>query len=330
MNELLIHLAEVLSEEDAGGHGNRWAVFNDDVDQFFDQWIRIALEESSPVAYSHVNEEEIEKLIEAGEPRGMTLLYPGESAAGRRFGLMSLIESAYDESTGEPYNQFCSGYPFFGEGREIEAEVESVSLYPNRLEARIELSQIGGGLICAFDPMFWQSRALYRENQVYQFIVASMAYVIQPAPKTEHVIDDEMEIRKFRARSAWAEKYGVWSQADEAASLAEWEPQSPKELEPIRFDMSRLSMLLPIENGQPGDAQFQGEVVHVEPNAAHFLDVSFCRVDVIVMRDEEDFTLPIYVAEPLFEDGWRPAVGEYVQGAVWIQAYTIGQRTVLH
>lgn len=330
MTELLIHSAQILDEDKAGGHGSRWAVFDEDVSEFIDRWIAVALEDSTPVAYSRIDEAGIENLIHGGEPMGMTLLYSGKQAAGRRFGFMSLIERTTDENTGEPCNQFCSGYPFFGEGRELEAEVERVSLYPNRLEAEIQLNLASGGIVFAFDPLFWQNRALYRANEFYLFSVASMAYLIQPAPQAEHVIDDPLEIRKFRARSAWAEKYGVWSQEDEEESLAEWKPQSPEDLKPIRFDMSRMSMLVPVGKGEPGDAQFQGEVVHVEPNSVKFLEVNFWRVDVIVMRDEGDFTLPIYVAEHLFENNWRPAVGDYVVGAAWVQAYVRGKPSASH
>jgi hypothetical protein len=49
---------------------------------------------------------------------------------------------------------------------------------------------------------------------------------------------------------------------------------------------------------------------------------SFWRVDVTLISDEEaNLTVPIYVAEKLFEGDWRPSVGKYVTGSLWMQAY---------
>ena len=49
---------------------------------------------------------------------------------------------------------------------------------------------------------------------------------------------------------------------------------------------------------------------------------SFWRVDVTLISDEEaNLTVPIYVAEKLFEGDWRPSVGKYVTGNLWMQAY---------
>lgn len=39
----------------------------------------------------------------------------------------------------------------------------------------------------------------------------------------------------------------------------------------------------------------------------------------------EKVILPIYVAERLFEGDWRPTVGEYVSGVLWMQGYVTGK-----
>ena len=33
----------------------------------------------------------------------------------------------------------------------------------------------------------------------------------------------------------------------------------------------------------------------------------------------------IYVAERLFADNWRPEVGQYVEGSLWMQAHALGR-----
>ena len=85
--------------------------------------------------------------------------------------------------------------------------------------------------------------------------------------------------------------------------------------------LGEMAALLPSSSGPADDAQFQGEVVRVTPRAVRILDVDFWRVDTVVMRADEDLILPIYVAERLFEGEWRPQVGQYVSGTLWLQAY---------
>jgi hypothetical protein len=87
-------------------------------------------------------------------------------------------------------------------------------------------------------------------------------------------------------------------------------------------------MLVPSIKGFSDDALYLGEVVRVTPDAVRILDTGFWRVDVIVIRDDEagTLTVPIYVAETLFEGEWRPGVGEHVTGNVWMQAYAKAPR----
>ncbi|MBK1620177.1 hypothetical protein CKO42_17365 [Lamprobacter modestohalophilus] len=47
-------------------------------------------------------------------------------------------------------------------------------------------------------------------------------------------------------------------------------------------------------------------------------------VDVVVARPEDrEFMLPIYVTEQAFQDGWRPTLGEYVNGLAWVQGWMV-------
>ncbi|WP_288363319.1 hypothetical protein [uncultured Spongiibacter sp.] len=87
--------------------------------------------------------------------------------------------------------------------------------------------------------------------------------------------------------------------------------------------MSELAALLPLDQPWSDEAEFHGEVVEVVPNAARIAGEWLWRVDTVVLRLDEDFILPIYASERLFEDGWRPAVGEYISGIAWLQGYMI-------
>ncbi len=320
-NDLLLHSADELTDDEAGGHGNRWGVFDDDVSALIGRWLGVAVEKSEVPTLGLGEKADLEQEVTRGEPAAVALLYTGQEPGASRTGLMSLIHHDPGGLEREASNQLWSAFPFFGDGVAVDAEVEKICLFPNRIEARLELSMASGGLIEAFDPCFWQNRAVYRSGEIYRFSVAALAYRMEPAAAQEHVIDDPHEIRRFRARDAWVKTHGQWTREDEEASLAAWQPESPDDLEPIRISMGEMAALLPSSSGPADDAQFQGEVVRVTPRAVRILDVDFWRVDTVVMRADEDLILPIYVAERLFEGEWRPQVGKYVSGTLWLQGY---------
>ena len=153
---------------------------------------------------------------------------------------------------------------------------------------------------------------------------------MNPPGHIEKVIDDPDEIRRSRAMEAWARKHGQCTKEDETAALAAWQPQTPEDLEPIRFNIGGGTVLLPSSNGFSDDALYLGEVVRVTPDAVRVLDTSFWRVDVIVLRSEElgILTIPIYVSENLLEGEWRPSEGQHVTGNIWMQAYTKAPRSI--
>lgn len=319
--DILLYSARELTDDEAGGHGNRWGVFEDDVSALIGRWLGMAVEKSEVPTLGIGDNAALEQVVAHGEPTAVALLYTGQEPGASNSGLMSLIHVDAGGPGREPSNQLCSAFPFLVDGIEVEAEIEQICIFPNRIEARLELSLVAGGLIEAFDPCFWQNRAVYRSDERYRFVVSALAYRIDPASALEHVIDDEHEIRRFRARDAWVKAHGHWTREDEEASLAAWQPESPDDLEPIRISMGEMAALLPSSSGPADDAQFQGEVVRVTPRAVRILDVDFWRVDTVVMRADEDLILPIYVAERLFEGEWRPQVGQYVSGTLWLQAY---------
>lgn len=51
----------------------------------------------------------------------------------------------------------------------------------------------------------------------------------------------------------------------------------------------------------------------------------FWRLEAALVRRDSDFVLPLYVAESLLEGDWRPTVGEFVEGSLWLQAYAIAR-----
>jgi hypothetical protein len=318
----MLNTAQELSRAEAGGHGDRWGVFSGG----FEAALRglMATVGKAELVTGVVDQTATEAVVAGGEPKGVLLLYTGQEKGVSKTGAMSLI--GQDPKTGR--NQLWSAYPFFGEGIEVEGGVDRLLLHPNRVEATLEIGPESGVLIKAFDPLFCHTRALYREGETYRFSLSALAYSMNPPGNIQKVIDDTEEIRRFRAMEAWAEKYGQCQKEDEAAALAAWQPETPKDLDPIRINIGGGTMLVPSINGFSDDALYMGEVVRVTPDAVRIFDTGFWRIDVIVIRDDEvgTLTVPIYVAETLFDGEWRPSVGEHVTGNVWMQAYAKAPR----
>lgn len=318
MNELMLKTAQELSSEQAGGHGGRWGVLKGGTDALFNN-LGMIVNKSELFDIGIVDKAAIQAIVADGEPYCFPLLYTGQEKGTSKTGAMSLHVPNHTSKVLE----FWSAYPFFGDGVEIDGIVDQLLLHPNHVEATLEIGLENGVLIKAFDPLFSQSRALYKLGQRYRFSLSALAYSMKPSGQIEKVIDDPEEIRRFHASEAWAERHGEWTKENETAALAAWQPQTHEDLEPIRLDIGGGTVLLPSGNGFSDDALYLGEVVRVTADAARVLDTSFWRVDVVVLRSEElgTLTIPIYVSEHLLEGEWRPSVGEQVTGNAWMQAY---------
>ena len=320
---LLFADARVLTEDQSGGHGNRWGAFAEDLDGFIERWLPVAMEHGQVVALGAADDTGQAVLVAGGEPRGMGLFYADRQEDRGRAGMLGLIAMDVESQSGEHSNVLWSAYPFFAEGSPYLVEVQGIGLHPNRLEARLDLA-VAGTMVFAFDPLFYKHRGLYRRGAAATFSLAALAYDMAPTGAEEIVIDDPERVRAFRAQSAWVERHGIWTQDDEAAALAAWTAQTPEDLEPIRIDLSRGAMLMPGEEGPADDAYFQGEVTRVTPSAYVLFGVPIWRVEVIVARpDDQTFILPFFVPEHRFQDGWRPSVGDYVKGSAWVQGYLL-------
>jgi hypothetical protein len=322
MNSLMLNTAQELSSAEAGGHGDRWGVFAGGTETAIRR-VMATIKDAELVA-GIIDKAAMENVAASGEPKGVLLLYTGQEKGVSKTGAMSLI--GQNEKTGR--NELWSAYPMLGDGVEVNGVVERLLLHPNHVEATLEIGLESGVLIKAFDPLFCQTRALYREGEPYRFSLSALAYSMSPPGNIEKVIDDPAGIRRFRAMEAWGEEHGQCENEDEAAALSAWQPETPKDLDPIRINIGGGTMLVPSIKGFSDDALYLGEVVRVTPDAVRILDTGFWRVDVIVIRDDEagTLTVPIYVAETLFEGEWRPGVGEHVTGNVWMQAYAKAPR----
>jgi hypothetical protein len=77
--------------------------------------------------------------VAQGEPSAFALLHTGQARGEGQAGLMALIHQDPGGPDHEPRNALWSAFPFFGDGRQVLAEVEEIGVFPNRIEARLRL-----------------------------------------------------------------------------------------------------------------------------------------------------------------------------------------------
>lgn len=324
-DEPLFFQARVMSDEEAGGHGERWELFAENAKEIIANWLPTAINNSKVVELGVHDKASNAELIASGEYQAAGLLYSDRKHDENLAGMLLVIAiNVQDEPSGDVHNKLVTAYPFFTEGAQIDTVVESIDLFPNRTEAVITLLHGDEMSLHVFDTLFYNHRALYRKGQKARFSIAALAYSMEPADTQTFTIDDPEKIRRHRASEAWAKKYGYWfKEEDEETALAQWEPETPEDLEPIRISTEQMAAYFPSSYGGGNDFSYRGEVTGIKPEAHVLFGMPVWRIDVTVSRlmGDVDFTLPFYVTEKAFAEGWRPKVGEYVAGTAWMQGY---------
>lgn len=164
MNDLMLNTAQELSNEQAGGHGDRWGVFAGGAETVINR-LMTTIEKAELFDIGLVDKADTEAIVATGEPRCLLLLYTGQEKGMGRTGAMSL----HVLNQAEQHLELWSAYPFFANGVEVTGVVDRLLLYPNRVEAVLEIGLDNGAVIPAFDPLFCLHRGLYRAGKPIGF-----------------------------------------------------------------------------------------------------------------------------------------------------------------
>lgn len=321
MEKLLNH-AKMLDEEESGGHGDKFAVFDDDLDAVIATILPLATREGKIIA----NQLDDPSLLPEGERPAIIFHYPSDAYndTDSLGGIVSII--APIEEDGETHNTFITAYPAFESEWYYDAQINLIEIFPNTLEARLwlQIPELPFS-VCVFDTLYALYRGTYEADTSYEFFLSGLAYIMSPTEGDSFTIDDPDDIRRHRATDAWIEKHGRFNrETDLETALKQWEPSSPEDLEPILFDLSRRRSYLPHDT-YADDANFAGKVLKVVPDALKVAGKSFWRVDVAIGafedEDQSDFLIPYFITEERFKGEWRPIEGEWVAGNGWINAY---------
>jgi hypothetical protein len=317
MPQKLLKTAKKLEED--GGHGDKWAVFNDNVEEFIGTAINFAVKNGEVI----INET---KEDAANTPEGelAACLMHTDCSDGDGHGVNVVLAKSRDFGGDSDNLTLISMFPKFSVNSAIFAKVNLIELFPNSLEARLWLqTDFLPFSVCAFDTDFCANRGKYEVGESYEFHIFALAFSIVSTEGDSFAIDDEHGIRKHRATRAWVEKYGsLDAEKDLEAALLEWEPQTKEDLEPVVFDLSKLSMFMPHDK-YADESSYSGEILEVmEPEYAYIFGCNFWQIVVRVSNTDGDreLEIPLFVSK-LTMQGYVPKVGDFIKGIAWIGCY---------
>lgn len=306
-----------LTEETAGGHGDKWEACAYDARQFLERIVPFAMEHSEVLQRI-----EDDPAFSQSDMIVAAVLYARGNETDYN-GIVFPLARSIDMGSDSPNLSIVSSFPCFVEGVELVCEVEAVEYFPNTIEGRLWLSccELPFSL-CIFDTHFARYRTRYTNDGDYRFTVSALAYSLASTTDDKVVIDEPEEIIQHHATRAWVERYGHFNrEKDLQAALDAYDLSDPEALEPVVFDLSRMTMLMP-DDIYSDDATFSGEIMAVEHDATMLFGMRFDRLDVVISAEEKGVVLPIYISNKVLErDGVSLKVGEFIRGRCWMQGY---------
>ncbi len=189
-------------------------------------------------------------------------------------------------------------YPYVDLGTQTSIELEKVWVWASGVGAQLEVIW-GEARITFFDTAYLLNRGWYETGQRYEFLLAGIAYGAGPATVMRLPLTPDPE------QVAWQN------------ALAARRGEPPPEV-PDHVDLTGGAFFTQIPQWDTDDYSFRGPIRSVEP-FDDFLGEAGWQLRVTVMRFEQDADLDIYVTRRVWEGSEPPAVGQDVEGTLWLQ-----------
>ena len=243
------------------------------------------LAEAEPVMASHFTSSG-KPALPKGWPEGFALAWP-EQRDGVRFILRIT----------EVQNELCALFPAIETGTQLEAALDHVVVWESCLEAQVTVD-FHGLTLCFFDTDFVSNRWAYRENLRAEYIVCGIAYTADIAQVHEFAIPaDTPAVKAIR----------LSSHDDNADG-------------PMVVSTEDMTLLIPMDQWDRNDYQFQGPVIDVKP--VKVLDRNAWMLTVQVARhldDDKELDLRILVTDLAWKGREPPQPGDCLAGTLWLQ-----------
>ena len=197
-----------------------------------------------------------------------------------------------DGRAGEGSN-LITAFPVARDGAPFSVRFDRMLSGTLGCEAIVEAAMTLGGSICFFDIDHLHPWREWEEGVETLVALSAFACALKPAHESQNGVR-----RKIRE----TERMGFKMDPGILAGL------TPVEVRPRLF---------PCAGGPPDEYEFLGPVETLDVVRAW--GQTFHRMDITLMCKGEPFTLPVYAADHVLDEGYRPWVGDIVQGRLWLQ-----------
>ena len=270
------------------GHGDHWEAVVEDLSSFLKTHMDVR-----PGA------ESLRVCTPSPYPRWSTVISTAIPQSGS-------LETLRIDGEGRQGADLVTAFPVARDGAPHRLKIGQVHPWKVGCEAIVEASTTFGATLGYFDVGHLHPWNEVDEGDEVVVALAAFAYSLEPAPEQAFQVTQEETIRAMRSV-----ELGV-----ESAAITD--------LSPIEIRSNGMACLFPCKGGNPDEFEFQGPVESLDVLGAW--DETIYRMDITVMRDEEPFTIPIYAAQHVLPEGYRPKVGDDVRGRIWMQGAVEGLR----
>jgi hypothetical protein len=268
--------------------GSHWDAFFEDTQQILKRLPTIV--QSAEPWIGGVNQKPTRPLPDEWIP-GFVLVWPNH-----RQGLMVII------SPGKENNELKSFYPFATDGGQHSLIIRQINVWESGVEAQIEV-EIGITTIIFFDIAFAKHRLWYEGGKSYEFILMGIAYGAKPSEVME------MPIKHNPDQISW--------QRVLAENRGEPIPE-----EPTILSLRGMAMFMQVDGWDIDDYSFRGPIKSVKDVHGEILGQEGWFVRVTVLRfDDNDFNLDILITKRSWQGDSSPAIGQDIEGRLWLQGY---------
>lgn len=275
------------------GHGNHWkALFGDDFQESWAKLLPRFVQQGSLVR--HVAGREISAGSEQQRWPYFALEY-GEMP------LHFLIVIHIDPA--DKLNKVQSAYPFLKEGVATDLEIVGIVKEKDEFEAELKCVTRQGTPLSFFSPLYGSDPHAFETGRKYEFTLAALAYSLKRNENPAFTLTEEpaLEIEK-RCRQ----------EEDPHADVGD--------IKAVDFSMADLRALL-FHADDADEAEFFTAVESV--TYFTFEETEICKMDVrFRFRGEEDLRTSLYASAHVLA-GYRPEVGDLIQGVLWLQGYPV-------
>jgi|WetSurMetagenome_2_1015567.scaffolds.fasta_scaffold00086_7 hypothetical protein len=268
--------------------GSHWDAFFEDNTAMLKQMPAI-IERSSRWVGGH--EKEFPRAHPEGWTIGLMLAWPNH-----RQGLISVI------SVRKEGNLISSVFPFVSEGRQYHIPVNQVIVWESGVEAQIE-TKIAGMPVTFFDIAFVKNRLWYEAGVRYEFILTGIAYHAQPSELME--IPDCSSPDVIEWQNMLAREHGL-----------------PLMERTETLSMRGMSMFMTADGMDADDYVFRSQIKTVRNIDGNVLGQAGWFITVKIRTfNSYDFDLAILITERAWQSDVPPAVGQDIEGRLWLQGY---------